>query len=284
VDCTPSNSGFGWQKAYARCDLTATGWEWDMLHADPRQFVKRLVARTGFQIKRTSALETLDLHIIRVFAALGINCVLDVGAHEGHFGKRIRSIGYQGYILSFEPVACNFAELSRTARGDPRWRVFPFGLGDHNRGANINVFAGSTFHSLLAPSEFGRECFGDALTIAGSERIEIKRLDEVLDFCLGGIAQPRVYLKIDTQGHDLAVVDGASTVLDRVLALQTEAALKPIYEDMPNSLCNTIPELQKRGFAVSGLFPVTRDEKDGLQIIEVDCVMTRSRVTSAPAA
>ena len=92
----------------------------------------------------------------------------------------------------------------------------------------------------------------------------------------------RLYLKMDTQGYDLAVVEGAGATLGRVLALQTEVALQPLYQDMRTTLCNTVPELRKRGFEVTGLFPVTRDKKDGLQIIELDCVMIRSRTVSAP--
>ena len=248
-----------------------------MLFSDLKPFVKRLLARTGFQLIRTSASQTQDLHLLRILTTLAINCVLDVGAHTGEFGRELRRIGYRGHIVSFEPVACNFRELFRVASGDPWWRVFPFALGERNGHADINVFGGSTFHSLLAPNEYGRETFGEKLAIERTERIEIKRLDEVLDSCLEGIPTPRLYLKMDTQGYDLAVVEGAGAALGRVLALQTEVALQTIYQDMRTTLCNTIPELQERGFGVTGLFPVTRDVKDGLQIIELDCVMIRSR-------
>jgi FkbM family methyltransferase len=253
-----------------------------MLDLDPKLAVKRLLARMGFQIQRTSAVETLDLHMLRVFAARAINCVLDVGAHVGDFGRELRRIGYRGHIISFEPVARNFEGLQRTASGDPRWRTFPFALGERSGHADINVFHGSTFHSLLTASEFGRETFGGRLAIERIERIEIKRLDDVLDSCLEGIPMPRLYLKMDTQGYDLAVVEGAGATLGRVLALQTEVALQPIYQGMSTTLCNTIPELRKWGFEVTGLFPVSRDEKDGLQIIELDCVMIRSRTVSVP--
>ena len=255
-----------------------------MLMAGPMLVVKRLLARIGYQIHQTSAVETLDLHLLRVFAARAINCVLDVGAHTGGFGKELRSSGYRGHIVSFEPVACNFEGLSRAAGGDPRWRVFPFALGERSGRADINVFGGSTFDSLLAPSESGREAFGEKLAIERTEHIEIRRLDEVLDSCLEGIPTPRLYLKMDTQGYDLAVVEGAGASLARVLALQTEVALQPIYQDMRTTLCNTIPELRKRGFEVTGLFPVTRDHEEKLQIIELDCVMVRRQVPSAPVA
>ena len=108
------------------------------------------------------------------------------------------------------------------------------------------------------------------------QRIEIRRLDETLGACLEGLSSPRLFMKIDTQGFDLAVIEGAGAALDKMLALQTEVALKPIYADMQTTLCNVIPRLQARGFGVSGLFPVSRNKTDGLQIIELDCVMTRN--------
>jgi FkbM family methyltransferase len=244
--------------------------------------VKRLLARAGFQIVRTGSAETLDLHLLRLFAALAINCVLDVGAYEGDFAEELRRSGYRHHIVSFEPVARNYEALARAARGDPYWRVFPYALGERSGHADINVFAGGTFHSLLAPSRFGRQSFGDKLALVGKERIEIRRLDEVLDACLEGISNPRLYLKMDTQGYDLAVVEGAGATLARVLGLQTEVALRPIYEHMRTTLVNTVPELQKRGYEVTGLFPVTRDRKDGLRIIELDCVMIQAGSVAAP--
>lgn len=225
----------------------------------------------------------MDLHLLKILDALAINCILDVGAHKGDFGCEVRRIGYRGRIVSFEPVAQNFEELSRTASADPLWRVFPFALGERSEHADINVFGGSTLHSLLTPSAYGRSMFGDKLALRRTERIEVRRLDEVLGLCLEGLPQPRMYLKLDTQGYDLAVVEGAGSSLDRMLALQTEVALRSIYQDMRNTLCNTIPELEKRGFGVTGLFPITRDKDDGLQIIELDCVMIRNRKAQLPS-
>ena len=238
--------------------------------------MKRLFARMGFQICRISTGQSLELHLFQLFATLCINCVLDVGAYEGTYGRELRRMGYSGYIVSFEPVAENFAILARTSSGDPRWRVFPYALGDRTGQADINVFSGSTFHSLLTPSDYGRKAFEDKLRLVRTDRVDIKRLDEVLDACLDGIPAPRMFLKMDTQGYDLAVLEGAGETLGLVIALQTEVALKPIYQDMRTMLADFVPELQQRGFGVTGLFPVTRDTRDGLQVIELDCVMIRS--------
>lgn len=251
-----------------------------MLGEDLKWLVKRLIARTGYQVTRISSEQDGDLQVLQLLSRLGITCVLDVGAHKGQYGQELRRMGYGGHIVSFEPVGANFAVLSNASRGDPRWRVFPFGLGERTSQVDINVFEGSTFHSLLSPSDYGRQAFGNKLRLERTERIEIKRLDEVLETCLEGIPAPRLFLKIDTQGYDLAVIDGAGAELDRVLAMQTEVALRPIYQDMRNTLASIVPELQRRGYEVTGLFPVSRDKRDGLQIIEVDCVMVRSEAAS----
>jgi len=46
----------------------------------------------------------LGEHLQALFARLKIDCVIDVGAHLGQFGRLVRRLGYEGTIISFEPV------------------------------------------------------------------------------------------------------------------------------------------------------------------------------------
>ena len=43
-------------------------------------------------------------------------------------------------------------------------------------------------------------------------------------------------LKTDTQGWDLEVIEGAAGCLERVVALQVELSVRPIYEGSPGWL------------------------------------------------
>jgi hypothetical protein len=113
------------------------------------------------------------------------------------------------------------------------------------------------------------------MQVTRTEEVPVKRLDGVLDACLAGIPEPRVFLKMDTQGYDLLVVEGAGTRLGEVLALQSELAVLPIYEGMSTDFTDAIAALRRRGFEVSGLFPVNRDPRNGLCVVEFDCVMCR---------
>jgi FkbM family methyltransferase len=252
-----------------------------MIASTAKRQVKRLLAKVGYQINPLSDYEVPAEHLTKVLTALAINCLFDVGAHKGDFGRTLRRIGYSGKIVSFEPVAANFKELAKTASNDPNWHVCPFALGDKTGKAEINVFHSSDFNSLLPPSQYGNQTFSDKMGSGHTETIDIKRLDEILPFYVKDIAAPRLFLKMDTQGYDMAVVEGAGTHLDRFLGLQTEVALKPIYEGMQTTMCSVILAMQGRGFEVTGLFPVSRDRQDELRLIELDCVMIRGSAVSA---
>lgn len=103
------------------------------------------------------------------------------------------------------------------------------------------------------------------------------QLDSVIDELGGKRVLRNVYLKMDTQGFDLEVVRGASATLSWVRALQTEISMRPLYQDAP-SYQETLDVLIQRGFGVTGLFPIARDEL--MRVVEFDCVMVNG---SAPA-
>ena len=111
--------------------------------------------------------------------------------------------------------------------------------------------------------------------------VEVHRLADVFDEVTAHVPDPRVLVKVDTQGYDLEVVEGAAEVLCRVAALQLELPVKHVYDGMPR-LAVTLDRLDELGFEVTGMFPVTRD-RDLLRVIEFDCVL-RGRVKGAAAA
>ena len=87
-----------------------------------------------------------------------------------------------------------------------------------------------------------------------------------------------IFLKLDTQGFDLNVLDGVGAHAGRILALQSEIAVKPIYDGMTGYM-HAIAAMNGRGFELTGLFPVLRDRQ--LRIVEFDCVMVRSHAHPA---
>lgn len=211
-------------------------------------------------------------HVAWLLRELDINCVLDVGANVGQYAQLLRREGYAGRIVSFEPVPALADELRRTAEGDPNWSVMQCALGEADEEAEINVRPGS-MSSLLPSSDFGKAWSG-RLREAETQPISIRRLDGLFADVVEGIDDPRVYLKLDTQGYDLQAFAGAGECLKQIAGLQSEVSCVPIYDDMPR-LPEQIATYEAEGFEITGMFPVTR-HRATLRVIEFDVTMVRA--------
>ncbi len=199
-----------------------------------------------------------------------IDLVIDVGANEGQFARQLRRI-YDGDIISFEPVSHAFSRLAAVAYGDPRWTVHQIALGSVDTTATMHVCSDTAFSSLLTSNEFSRTRFRGSAVVS-DESVHVRRLDAVLAEGVSGIADRRIFLKLDTQGCDLDAFRGLGALVRSVRVLQAEVSLVPIYHDMPH-WTTSIEAYEQAGFSVAGLFPVTRT-KTG-RVIEYDCVLLR---------
>jgi FkbM family methyltransferase len=240
-----------------------------------REFVKNALRPTGYVVKRLPV-DVIDEHLRTLFDLLKINCVIDAGAHYGEYGNSLRRNGYRERIVSFEPVKASYDELCKTAQNDPAWLTHRLALGSTTAEMEINVSKDSVFSSFLHPSQYSKESFGEESGISAKEVVNIVTLDSVFAKCVDGISDPRVYLKLDTQGYDLEVVRGASECRHLILGLQSEVSVKQIYVGMPKWM-DAIGIYGSLGYEVTGLYAVIRDRN--MAVIEFDCIFTRTDVT-----
>ncbi|MET3962348.1 FkbM family methyltransferase [Marmoricola sp. OAE513] len=178
--------------------------------------------KRGFEIRRHPAARRHKL-----ITARGVDLVLDVGGADGGFGRALRQFGYAGRIVSFEPLAHSYAELSEAIAGDPRWTARNHALGDVAGEAQINVASNSTSSSLLPMQDSHREAEPN-VDIVRTETIRVERLDDVAPEFLG--TDDTVYLKVDTQGFERQVLAGGPDVLARSVGLQLELSFVSLYE------------------------------------------------------
>ena len=216
-------------------------------------------------------------HVAGLLGQYGVNCVFDVGANAGQYAKGLRKFGYTGRIVSFEPVAATYDRLKRASEGDDDWWVFPFALGSAESVQEMHV-EWNSMNSLLPPSNYGKGRY-KRFAKGRTEEIDIRRLDAVMEKALDGIAEPRPYLKMDTQGFDLEVFAGAGERIKEFVGIQSEVALLRLYEGSPG-MSEALTEYERRGFEITGMYPVTREDSTG-RIVEFDCVMMRAE--AAPA-
>lgn len=184
--------------------------------------VAERVARRGFDVRRHPATRRQ-----RVLDRLGVDLVIDVGAADGGYGTELRTFGYTGRIVSFEPLAASYARLSSAVAGDPRWVARNHALGDEAGTATINVASNSNSSSMLPMLDAHREA-APAVDYVAHETITVARLDDIADEVVAGAERP--FLKIDTQGFERPVLDGGAETLRSCVGLQLELSLVPLYE------------------------------------------------------
>jgi FkbM family methyltransferase len=230
--------------------------------------LKRQLRTRGWELRRTDPDRSLGEHLWFVFPYLGINCVLDVGAGRGEYGTFLRQNGYAGHIISFEPVAASFSALARRCADDPRWHAYPYALGSEHSARQIFVTSNPDYSSFLQPSQHALATF-PGCAVDRTERVEVRRLDEIFDDAITPIAEPRAFLKLTTQGWDLEVLRGAEHRLDRLLAMQTELSLHPPYEGATEFEA-ALSSFSHAGFAAAGMFD--RPHHHGFRLAEVDFV------------
>jgi len=233
--------------------------------------LRRQLWRLGWDVHRFDPDLTIEAFVSTVLTTHRVNCVLDVGARIGDYGRWLRQIGYRGRIVSFEPVAEHIQVLTEVAASDGRWTVQPYGLGSRSEARTISVTKSSDFTSLLPPRADAMALFPGA-AVDREETVEVRRLDELFATVTAGLAEPRVYLKLDTQGSDVEVLRGATGCLDRVVAGQTELSFVPLYEGQPSYL-EALAELDRYGLAPAGFFVEARTAD--WRLIEANCVIVR---------
>ncbi len=233
----------------------------------------------AWQVDELLSQITSQAHARNLLRTCAIDLVIDIGANYGQFAQSLRHSGYNGQIISFEPLVAAYAALKTAAVHDPAWQIHRFAVGDAPAELPFNVYCNSVFSSLHTASSTGQDRFGSHLVIDHVETVPVRTLDSLAAEFFPTAPNARILLKTDTQGHDLAVLRGAPLTLQRTTAIATEASVRPIYEGSP-TYQEIIQFLACAGFRLSGLYPISHDDRD-FSLIELDCYFVRAN--AAPA-
>jgi len=204
-----------------------------------------------------------------------IDLVLDVGANTGQYARQLRELGYKGRIVSFEPLSSAVAELRRAAAYDANWQVRNHACGAENGKREIRVAANNQSSSFLPMKAEHLDAFPDSCYI-GTEVVEIKRLDTIFEEVAGPGA--KIWLKLDVQGFEAAVVEGSSGCLERIRAIQAEVSLQAMYEG-ETTLIDFLPLMTQKGFLLVGLETYLSDPSTS-HLLQVECIFRRTKCPS----
>jgi FkbM family methyltransferase len=200
-----------------------------------------------------------------------IDLVFDVGANVGQYAASLREGGYRGRIVSFEPLTSAFSQLKMNAKADPLWEVVNSGMGDRDERATINIAGNSQSSSLLdmLPAHVKS---APVSAYVGKEEITVSRLDSV--FSKYRRPGDRTFLKLDAQGYERKILDGASLSLPDILGIQLEMSIEPLYSnEMP--YLEMLTFLAGLGFTLVSVEPGFGDPVTG-RMLQMDGIFFRS--------
>ena len=236
-----------------------------------RHWVKQRLRGIGVDIKRLHVASDPGLQLAQAMTHFGIDLVLDVGANRGQFAQELRANGYRGSIVSFEPLSSAHAELVVAAKHDPAWRVHErVALGASEGSIIINIAGNSASSSVLDMLDLHREA-ALGTGYVGKEEVPLRRLDSVAPPYMDSGTQ--TLLKIDVQGFQHQVLEGAAGIIPRVQAHLCELSLAPLYRG-EELWQETTDSLHRLGFTLWSLFPGFVNPRDG-RTLQMDGLFVR---------
>lgn len=171
--------------------------------------------------------------------------VIDVGAFEGAWSRMARQIWPNSSIFMFEPNLAKQKNLALVAR-DINASLFSELLGaEDDVVVSYNVMeSGSSVLSERSPLD---------RTV---ERRSLRRIDSILK----EIEAP-AFLKIDTQGYEVEVLRGSTSILPSIDAILLEVAIIEVNEGAP-LLHNVLAHMKSIGFVTYDVLEIHRRPLD----------------------
>ena len=207
--------------------------------------VRQALHRGGIELARDPYVNRL----VRALGHAGVTTVLDVGANVGQYASMLRSAGFDGRILSLEPLQDAHASLAARAASDDRWQTRRAAAGDAPGEAVLNVSANSYSSSLRPMAE--RHVRADPRSVViDTQSVPVVTVRDVVRE--EQIDPATCLLKIDTQGHERAVLDGAGPLLDDLAAVQLELSFVELYEGQ-ELYDDLVAAMRSRGFVLWSL-------------------------------
>ena len=188
-----------------------------------KEFVRKIINLLGYEIKKKGK---------NFFSQNKIYLIIDVGAHRGEFAIGVLNENYKGKIISFEPQLQIYNTLKSNSEKFENWLIHErCGIGKKNENLIMNIMSETTCSSFFKPTKY-------LLSIDPSTKIIKKEKSKILP--LNYLFQKKyklkknTFLKIDTQGFDKFVLDGASKILKKILFVQLELSIDPLYKKESN--------------------------------------------------
>lgn len=189
--------------------------------------------------------------------------LMDVGANTGQTCLTLARAFPRAKIFSFEPFPEAFTALEANTRGFSNLTPINAALGANAGELNLHVNANHQTNSFLpATSCSARWLPENLIRNINSIKVPVLTLDE---FCTARDIESINVLKIDTQGYELQVLQGARRMLERqrVGLVYVEVQFAPLYDGQP-SFIEVYDLLEQHNLTFVGFYGASYSEHNRL--------------------
>jgi FkbM family methyltransferase len=182
----------------------------------------------GIDFYRVSQYTAPKVRLAMLLDRLQTQIVLDIGANAGQFASDLRDAGYRGRIVSVEPLSAAHAALTKAAAKDIQWTIADrCAVGATAGIATLHVAENSVSSSLREMTAAHLDAAAESQYVA-TEEVRVVTLAELIAQ-YGRTTDASVFVKLDVQGNERAVLEGAGDRLDTIGGIQLELSLVELY-------------------------------------------------------
>ena len=237
-----------------------------------KDIIKSVARKFYIELRKYSPESSDVARMQRIFSHHKIDLVLDVGANVGQYARHLREFGYRGKIVSFEPLSSAHSKLIAASKKDPLWEVAPrTAIGNRDGNIKINI-AKNSFSSSALPILDSHLNAAPESAYIDSEIVDLHKLDSIAPRYIEGHAKS-TYLKVDVQGFESQVLEGAAGLLQKIKGVQLELSLVPLYEGEP-LFRDMLDKLDQFGYDLYAVIPGFTDMKSG-RLLQLDGIFFR---------
>jgi FkbM family methyltransferase len=192
-----------------------------------KEVAKRSLRQMGIDAHGYRPDASRDAQLKAALDHFGITHAFDIGANEGQFGLELFGSGYRGELVSVEPLQEVHAKLVLAASKQAGWKVHaPVAVGAAPGKMDFYVAANTYSSSALQVTSTSVQA---APQSRQTERREVAVT--TVDALQQEYALPagRSLLKVDTQGFEWSVLDGAGGCLQDFELVLLELSLTQLY-------------------------------------------------------
>ncbi|MBD2700678.1 FkbM family methyltransferase [Spirosoma sp. BT702] len=133
--------------------------------------------------------------------------IFDVGANVGEYVVLLERYFKNASIYCFEPSINNYSRLLSNTKDFNNLNYYNFGFGSHSE--KVTLFSEKS-ESALA-SLYNRKLDHFNIEMSHCEEVDLRTVDE---FCEENFVDYIHFMKIDVEGHEMQVLNGAKKLLD----------------------------------------------------------------------